>query len=141
MISCEFEISLLLLHFLGIFLSDIRAIMNGSGESESPQKMLFWIFTSATVWSIVVGMVPFFGWSFWMRVIFPFVIHSDMLASCRHLLSFKASLSWIDRHFFITPPEYSSVFFTGLESMHTSKDYYYDYLIFSFTFSFFTIHP
>ena len=37
-------------------------------------------------------MVPFLG-SFRIRLVFPFVIHSYTLASCRHLLSYRASLS------------------------------------------------
>ena len=36
---------------------------------------------------------------FWIKAVFPFVIHSYIIASCRHLLSCRTSLSRMDENF------------------------------------------
>ena len=41
----------------------------------------------------------FFLGSFWIRVVFSFIIHSGMLASLRHLPCYSTSLSWMEINF------------------------------------------
>ena len=45
-----------------------------------------------------------FGVFFWIRVVFSYVIHSSMFASCWHLLRCWASLSWMDVNFYNLDP-------------------------------------
>ena len=46
-------------------------------------------------------MIPFQGY-FWIRIVFPFFIHSGILAPSWHILNWRIILSWMDANFFKT---------------------------------------
>ena len=68
-------------------------------------------------WSLCLGF-------FWIKVVFPRVIHSDTCAPCKHVLISCASLLWLEGHFLNQKPcipSWSGVFQFDIFSVVLSK--------------------